>query len=342
MTDKLKAVSKAILPASVHKIRQFLGLCNFFRTHVWNFAQLTAPLTMLTQKDCKWKGGALPPLALTAFKEFQTYLCSEPVVAYPRQDRPYALITDASLGIDQQPGGLGAILTQNDGKGEHCVIAYASRKLQKHEANYTPFLLEMQAALWGMDHFDVYLRGRPFMLYTDHCPLEKLGKVHTTLNPLQEAMGRYDFEIRYKKGSEMPADYLSRNVVEAISWETQDLQRAQENDNDKALKNSLETQNARHWLCILQMTGSLKRVKRKFEPSRVVIFLPESLVSQVLQEAHGHLLLGHENGMPSAMLLLARNGCRHRVAHPTLSQLPNSQKELETWTNTCLFSAADH
>ena len=140
----------------------------------------------------------------------------------------------------------------------------------------------------------------------------------------------------------MPADYLSRNVVEAISWETQDLQRAQENDNDKALKNSLETQNARHWLCILQMTGSLKRVKRKFEPSRVVIFLPESLVSQVLQEAHGHLLLGHENGMPSAMLLLARNGCRHRVAHPTLSQLPNSQKELETWTNTCLFSAADH
>ena len=146
-TDKLKAVSKATPPASVHEIRQFLGLCNFFRTHVRNFAQLTAPLTMLTRKDCKWKGGALPPLALTAFKELQTYLCSEPVVAYPRRDQPYALITDTSLGIDQQPGGLGAILTQINKKGEHCVIAYASRKLQKHKANYTPFLLEMQAAL---------------------------------------------------------------------------------------------------------------------------------------------------------------------------------------------------
>ena len=36
-------------------------------------------------------------LALKAFRELQSYLCSEPVVAYPRRDRTYALITDASL-----------------------------------------------------------------------------------------------------------------------------------------------------------------------------------------------------------------------------------------------------
>ena len=51
-----------------------------------------------------------------------TYLCSEPVVAYPRQDQLYALITNASLGIDQQPGGLGAVLMQIDEQGKHCVI----------------------------------------------------------------------------------------------------------------------------------------------------------------------------------------------------------------------------
>ena len=184
-------------------------------------------ITMLARKDCNWKGGALSLLALKAFKELQTYLCSEPVVAYQRQDWPYALITDASSGIDQQPGGLGAILMQIDEKGEHCVIIYASCKLQKHEANYTLFHLEMQAALWGMNYLDVYIRGRPFMLYIDHRPLEKLGKVHTkTFNRLQEALGQYDVEIRYKKGSEMLSGYLSCNVVEAISWETQDLQMA--------------------------------------------------------------------------------------------------------------------
>jgi hypothetical protein len=75
--------------------------------------------------------------------------------------------------------------------GSHHVIAYASHKLQKHECNYTPFLLEMQAAIWGMEHFKTYLRGKHLNLYTDHKPLEKLGKVHTrTFNRLEELMNQ--------------------------------------------------------------------------------------------------------------------------------------------------------
>ncbi len=37
---------------------------------------------------------------------------------------------------------------------------------------------------------------------------------------LQEAMNTFDFDIIYKKGSEMPADYLSRNLISAISWDS--------------------------------------------------------------------------------------------------------------------------
>jgi transposase InsO family protein len=37
-----------------------------------------------------------------------------------------------------------------------------------------------------------------------------------------------------------------------------------------------------------------RRIKRQFEPSRVVIFLPQALVNDVLQEAHCHLLTGHD------------------------------------------------
>jgi hypothetical protein len=195
---------------------------------VRNFAQLTSPLTALTKKECSWKGGELPPDALTAFLKLQSYLCSEPIVDYPRNYRPYTLIVDASLGDDKKPGGLGTILTQINKTGQHCVIAYASRKLKKQECNYTPFLLEMQAAIWGMDHFSTYLRGRKFTLITDNRPLEKLGKVHTKmLNRLQEIMNTYDFDIVYRKGSEMPADYFSRNLVAAISWDTSELQQAQ-------------------------------------------------------------------------------------------------------------------
>ena len=177
-TDKLKAIRDVHPPKDPHEVRQFLGLCNFFRNHVKNFALITAPLTKLTRKDDDWKGGPLPPDALKAFRELQSILLSEPVMAYPRRDRPYALITDAACGDSDQkkPGGLGAILTQVNSNGEHHVLAYASRKLQQHEKNYTPFLLEMQAAVWAMDHFDTYLQGRPFTLFTDHRPLEKLGE----------------------------------------------------------------------------------------------------------------------------------------------------------------------
>ena len=307
-TDKLKAVKNAPPPSSVHEVRQFLGLCNFFRGHVRNFAQLTSPLTALTKKECSWKGGHLPPDALKAFQELQTYLCSEPIVDYPRRDRPYALIVDASLGDDKKPGGLGAILTQINTNGEHCVIAYASRKLQKHECNYTPFLMEMQAAIWGMEHFNTYLRGRKFTLFTDHRPLEKLGKVHTkTLNRLQEIMNTYDFEIMYKKGSEMPADYLSRNLVNAISWEVSELQQAQAADPLlKALKEFLLNSQlphdpkcqslVRHFAndCFIEDDIVWRRVKRPFEPSRVVVFLPTSLVPTALSEAHGNQMVGHD------------------------------------------------
>ena len=53
---------------------------------------------------------------------------------------------------------------------------------------------------------------REFELFTDHKPLGTLGKVHTqTFNRLLLATIDFDFEIPYKKGSEIPAYNLSRD-----------------------------------------------------------------------------------------------------------------------------------
>ena len=67
----------------------------------------------------------------------------------PEKNRPYSLIVDASTGTAEIAGGLGAILTQQDENQEERVIAHASRQLLKHEKNYTPFLIEMQAIVWA-------------------------------------------------------------------------------------------------------------------------------------------------------------------------------------------------
>ena len=63
-----------------------------------------------------------------------------------------------------------------------------------------------------MEHFEHYLRPNPFVLYTDHRPLETLKKAHTrTFGRLQMMMEKFHFEIRYVPGKENSvADYLSR------------------------------------------------------------------------------------------------------------------------------------
>ena len=132
-------------------------------------------------------------------------------MVFPRADRQYILITDAATGTADSPGGLGAILTQIDKEGNHYDISFASRQLKDHEKNYSPFLFEAAAAVWGMEVFNEYLRGKQFILFTDHKPLEKLGHLHTkTLNRLQAALLENDFVVQYKRGTTMPADYLSR------------------------------------------------------------------------------------------------------------------------------------
>jgi RNase H-like domain found in reverse transcriptase/Integrase zinc binding domain len=142
---------------------------------------------------------------------YETFVSSEPVMAISKADRQYALISDAATGTADTQGGLGAILTQVDKEGNFYAISFASRQLKDHEKNYSPFLLEAAAAVWCMDFFNEYLKGKRFILYTDHKPLEKLGHLHSkTLIRLQMALLEHEFVIQYKKGSNMPADYLSR------------------------------------------------------------------------------------------------------------------------------------
>jgi hypothetical protein len=93
--DKIQVLKEFKEPRSLQEVRGFIGLCNFFRAHVKNFAQLSSPLTRLTREDSGYKSGPLPAEARWAFNQLKTVLASGPCLAFPRADRPYGLITDA-------------------------------------------------------------------------------------------------------------------------------------------------------------------------------------------------------------------------------------------------------
>jgi hypothetical protein len=91
-------------------------------------------------------------------------------------------------------------------------VAYASRRLDKHERNYPVFLAEMQAAVFGMEQFHHFLITGRFALYTDHRPLYKLLSVHVkSLNRLQLKMTELHPDINYIEGkNNVVAYFLSR------------------------------------------------------------------------------------------------------------------------------------
>jgi hypothetical protein len=105
--NKLKAIKDARPPKDIKTIQSFVGLCNFFMTHIMAFALIAAPLFKLKKKDSGYKSGPLPEKALKAFYILQKQLTSELVMAFPKLDRQYARITDAATGTADTPGVLG-------------------------------------------------------------------------------------------------------------------------------------------------------------------------------------------------------------------------------------------
>jgi hypothetical protein len=110
--------------------------------HDRNFATISAPLNRLTSKESTWKGKDLPENYKEAIISLKNSLISQPIVDYPRKDRPFSLIVDASTGTDKIKDGIGAMLCQTDTKGEERVIGYASKQLLKNEKNHTHFWLK--------------------------------------------------------------------------------------------------------------------------------------------------------------------------------------------------------
>jgi transposase InsO family protein len=338
--DKLQAIREWPIPDTQRRVRQFLGMTNYFRHFIKNYAQIAGHLSALTRIDGPWKKGPLPDKALQAFHYLQRKLCTAPVLTYPRADRPFILSVDAATGDDKERGGMGAVLLQADDAGREQVIAYASASLDKHERNYSPFLLEMAACSWAVDHFRVYLKGRSFILQTDHKPVEKMSKMHKkTLNRLQEQMSEFAFVVQHKPGEQnVVADALSRNVagVASMTFQPREMFHLQQQDPlcsrvaAALLSATLPTDSreARDIQTIANrcfIKDGLLRVKwnSKTLEDRAPLLAPQVIRQEVLRAAHASRFAGH--------------GGQFRTFNTIIRTYwwPGLQAEVNEWVRTC-------
>ncbi len=126
-------------PKNVREVRQFLGLCSYYRRFILSFAAITHPIRMLTRKE---KLFCWDEKCEKSFEQLKQRLTTAPILSYPSLNDPFMLETDACAH------GIGAILSQSQGDGFPHPIAYASRSLTKLESNYSITELETLAGPW--------------------------------------------------------------------------------------------------------------------------------------------------------------------------------------------------
>jgi len=212
MQEKTKAILEWPSPGCAKDVRSFLGLANFYCRFVPRFADIAVPLTELTGNKAVFKWEERHE---KAFKALKQSLSSPPVIAYPKQGDTFTLATDAS------DVGLGAVLSTTDG----AVVEYASRVLTKPEKNYATIEKECLAIVWAIRKFRHYLIGAPFIIQTDHKPLEWLESSKSSRARSQRLerwsleLRAYDFHIIHRPGStNQHADALSRRPIALVAF----------------------------------------------------------------------------------------------------------------------------
>ncbi|KII70298.1 Retrovirus-related Pol polyprotein from transposon 17.6 [Thelohanellus kitauei] len=188
------------IPTCVKDVQKFLGIANYYRRFIKNFAGIARPLHNIVKKNDTF---VFTEECLKAFNELKKCLVSPPTLSYPDSRINFSVSTDASNKA------VGAVLEQN-GKA----ISFASRALSPTECKFSTYELECLAIVYALKQFRQYLLGKKFQLFSDHEPLKWLlnnksrnGRVGRWVMQLQE----FDFDIIYRKGSENSrSDFLYR------------------------------------------------------------------------------------------------------------------------------------
>ena len=194
--DKVKAVSTYPVPRTIKELKQFLGLTNYYRRFIKDYAHIAEPLHKIqgkSKKSLQWDTSCQ-----LAFDTLKQKLITPPILAYPDFSSPFLVYSDASNTA------IGGVLGQIQHKKE-VVISYWSRQLTKAEKNYSTIEREALAVVSTIKEFYPYVYGFSFKLITDHNPLISLrslkdvgGRLSRWIMYLQQ----FNFEVQFRAGKE--------------------------------------------------------------------------------------------------------------------------------------------
>ena len=203
--DKVQALISKPIPTNLKELRSFMGLANYYRKYIKNFATITLPLSQLTKKNCKFIWTPEHTLAIDIIK---SEIISPQCLVHPNFDKKFKITCDASTEA------IGAVLSQ-EYDGHDRPIAFFSRNLHQSEKNYSIYELEALSIKSALSKWRVLILGYNIEIYSDNQPAISLlrskqcsGKIARFLALIQE----FNCTFKYIPGkSNVVADFLSRN-----------------------------------------------------------------------------------------------------------------------------------
>ena len=204
---------QAIRDTSHRKLRESLGLINFYRRFVPHCASIVHPLNAL------FKGSNRPSdtlvwnnAATEAFAQVKDTLASATLLVHPTPGAPTCVMTDASNVA------VGAVLQQYC-NGQWCPISFFSKALKPAETWYSTFDRELLAVYLALKHFQYFLEGREFHILTDHKPLTYARADRYSPRQIRhlDFIAQFTSDLRHVQGSlNAAADALSRISTNAL------------------------------------------------------------------------------------------------------------------------------
>jgi transposase InsO family protein len=273
--EKVSAVQNFPTPKTVKETQSFLGLTNYYRRFVENYATIARPLTRLLRKGAAF---VWTPECDDAVDELKKNLISSPVLVYPDFSEPFVISTDASNYA------VGAVLSQVVNGEEH-PVAYASRQLKSPEIAYTTTEKELLAVVWSISHFRCYVYGRKFTIVTDHAALKWLFGLKDPSSRLlrwELKLGEYDYEVTHKPGKKhLNADALSRKIRKVIATNDVDFGAEQAKDDECS-----------RWKDRAEFVTEAGVLYRKTGAGNRIV-VPMQCRAEIMRQAHEHILSGH-------------------------------------------------
>ena len=148
--EKVQGVIEWPVPKSMKDVQKFLGLANYYRQFVKDFATIVKPLHETTRKDKKWNWGEKQQ---KVFEELKKRFTTEPVLVTPDLDREIRVEADAS---DFATGGVLSMKCEDE---KWRPVAYISKSLNEAERNYEIYNKEMLAIIRCLEAWRHFLEG---------------------------------------------------------------------------------------------------------------------------------------------------------------------------------------